>query len=118
MGQALMENRHEFVVQGELTQTDSHAERRAALGMKLSDASGRAGGIQNAAMRVHVAAAAVVPFGIGEFTRQLFVNCVRRRQVEMQAQARSGALVDLGQGDVVLIVGGLFARSRHRRHRH
>jgi transposase len=33
MGHALMENRHGFVVQGDLTQADGHAERRAALDM-------------------------------------------------------------------------------------
>jgi hypothetical protein len=33
MGHALMENRHGFVVQGDLTQADGHAERRAALNM-------------------------------------------------------------------------------------
>ncbi|MFZ3581702.1 IS5 family transposase [Loktanella sp. DJP18] len=33
MGHALMENRHGLVVQGDLTQADGHAERRAALDM-------------------------------------------------------------------------------------
>ncbi len=33
MGHALMENRHGFVVQGDLTQADGHAERKAALDM-------------------------------------------------------------------------------------
>jgi transposase len=33
MGHALMENRHGLIVQGDLTQADSHAERRAALDM-------------------------------------------------------------------------------------
>ncbi len=33
MGHALMENRHALIVQGDLTQADGHAERRAALGM-------------------------------------------------------------------------------------
>lgn len=33
MGHALMENRHGLVVQGDLTQADGHAERRAALNM-------------------------------------------------------------------------------------
>ena len=33
MGHALMENRHGFVVQGELTRADGHAERKAALDM-------------------------------------------------------------------------------------
>ena len=33
MGHALMENRNGFVVQGDLTQADGHAERRAALDM-------------------------------------------------------------------------------------
>ena len=33
MGHALMENRHGLIVQGELTQADGHAERRAALDM-------------------------------------------------------------------------------------
>jgi transposase len=33
MGHSLMENRHGFVVQGDLTQADGHAERRAALDM-------------------------------------------------------------------------------------
>jgi transposase len=33
MGHALMENRHGVVVQGDLTQADGHAERRAALDM-------------------------------------------------------------------------------------
>jgi transposase len=33
MGHALMENRHGFVVQGDLTQVDGYAERRAALDM-------------------------------------------------------------------------------------
>lgn len=33
MGHALMENRHGFVVQGDLTRADGHAERRAALDM-------------------------------------------------------------------------------------
>ena len=31
MGHALMENRHGLIVQGDLTQADGHAERRAAL---------------------------------------------------------------------------------------
>lgn len=33
MGHTLMENRHGFVVQGDLTQADGHAERKAALDM-------------------------------------------------------------------------------------
>lgn len=33
MGHALMENRHGLIVQGDLTQADGHAERRAALDM-------------------------------------------------------------------------------------
>jgi hypothetical protein len=33
MGHALMENRNELIVQGDMTQADGHAERRAALGM-------------------------------------------------------------------------------------
>ena len=33
MGHALMENRHGFVVEGDLTQADGHAERKAALDM-------------------------------------------------------------------------------------
>ena len=33
MGHALMENRHGLIVQGELTQAEGHAERRAALDM-------------------------------------------------------------------------------------
>jgi transposase len=33
MGHALMENRHGMIVQGDLTQADGHAERRAALDM-------------------------------------------------------------------------------------
>ncbi len=33
MGHALMENRHGFVVQGDLTHADGHAERKAALDM-------------------------------------------------------------------------------------
>ena len=33
IGHALMENRHGFVVQGDLTQADGHAERKAALDM-------------------------------------------------------------------------------------
>jgi hypothetical protein len=42
MGHALMENRHGLVVQGDLTQADGHAERKAALDMVHRHAPGSA----------------------------------------------------------------------------
>ena len=42
MGHALMENRHGLIVQGDLTQADGHAERRAALDMIQTHSPGSA----------------------------------------------------------------------------
>lgn len=44
MGHALMENRSGLIVQGDLTQADGHAERRAALLWCIAILPDRAGG--------------------------------------------------------------------------
>jgi hypothetical protein len=56
MGHALLENRHGFVVQVDLTQADGHAERRTALDMVHRPSPGSTRRLTLGANKVHDAA--------------------------------------------------------------
>src|SRR6056297_3271083 len=108
MGHALMENRHGFVVQGELTRADGHAERKAALDMihrhspgstrrltlgadKGYDAAGFVTDLRQACVTPHVA----------QKSRYSAIDCESRRETGQRNRLDSLTVAEQNSADFV-----------------